>query len=277
MIALSLPSTNKRKAAYSLLEVLVSVAVSSTILGVLFYLLSLTLDQWTSQTDGQVNSAEARSALTYLEEDLSAIVIKNRGEAEWLRVQHLQISDIGTMPWLTFLTKPTDTDKAAIGDVCAVSYRIEKRSAFSGHEPVHGLYRMILSPEETAEFVGTTDLNTDYWQSRESEAVSLDRFLAGYVIGFDLLFHLRDPEGNIHILESNREIRAAQKVTDGSGLEVISGVPKGSIIASVEIRLTVIDRGAQHILNANSMTLDEITSRYGRIYLSVVEFPEPSF
>ncbi len=267
------PAQTENREGFTLLEVLVSITVSSVLLGILFYLLSFTLDQWRSQTDGQINSAEARSALSYLEEDLKSVVVKNDNDAEWLRVTSVPVSDIGDVSWLTFLTRPTDVNRSESGDVCAVSYRVEKQPAFEGHEPVHALYRMALSPEETAAFVGTDDLNGDYWAARTRQSVALDRYLAGYVVGFDLVFRVRDPDGEIHVLEPNEEIRAARTVTVGEG----SSVPDGSVLASAEIRLTVVNRGAQQILNGQTMPLQEIVTRYGQTYHTVVEFPHPSF
>ncbi len=266
---------------FTLVELLVTLAITSVLLLALSSLLSVSLTQWNRQTGRHLSNSEAQWALNTLVDDLQSILPKSDG-SEWLQVRAVTVENLGPTPQLMFLARPMDADAASEnrsgafrpGDVCALCYRLEKRDPFDGGDPMHALYRTVLSPEETMEQLGAENLLDAYWRGNAGETTQTDNLLGAHIIGLDLTFRIHQPDGAEETLRQGFGLRALHELRIGDA--EVSPFPDGSYLRSVTIVLTTIDPAAQSLLNAGTVPLEEIVKRHGRQYSAVVEFPTPA-
>lgn len=263
----------RHSAGLSLVELLVSMAITAVLLVMLASLLSVSLNKWNDQTGRVASDSEARAALETIVADIRSVMIKAHG-AEWWNVKMESVEDIGSQPVLKCLSRPMDGGGAESGDVCAIQYRVEKRSLFGSGDPVHGLYRCVLSPSKTFESAGASDLDTEVWLSHRDESVQTDWLLAANVVDLQFRFQFLDPEGNRQWVDSVSSLRIGEGV---QLFPVHSDVPEGAELTHVEIVLMVVDRVGQQLLNSGDMAYDEVCTRYGRSYQSTVAIPSTSF
>lgn len=261
----------KRFQAFSLIELLVAVAVTSVLLVLLSELLSVTLHQYRRETDEHVKNAEAHAVLDLLEEDLRAAVIKGDG-SEWLNVKRIRMEDSTETPWLMFLSRPTDSGGVKSGDVCAVSYRVEYQEPFAKGEKVPCLYRCVLSPEETFQYLGSRDLYTDIWKDRVAEARSPDCFLASNVARLDYVFHVEAEDGSRHTLTANREVRGARFIWTEAE-QTNPDTPETSYLKGIRIGITILNATGQKALNAGSVSREDAIAKYGKSYSAEMTYP----
>ncbi len=250
----------------SLLELLVAVTISSVIIVLLSSLLLTSLNQWNRQTGRMQNNVEAHVALDMLVDDLRSVVLKE-GKSEWLHIRTREVAGVGEVTDLLLLGRPID-NRATRGDVAAIAYRIEKRAPFPGGDPLHGLYRTVLSPEETIDYLGAENLYEEIWKNRAS--LSTDDLVCSYVVELDLDVVFLVPDGTFHRLNSTRELRCSHFATLESA--ELSTIPPGSQVFGVDMRLTVVDRFAQNLLNQDEVNLEEFVARHGYTYTSTVDF-----
>ncbi|MCB1062034.1 MAG: prepilin-type N-terminal cleavage/methylation domain-containing protein [Verrucomicrobiae bacterium] len=260
-----------RARGFTLLELLVSITVSIGLFALLYSILNLALTRWRNDTSGYLNNVEAQVALDSLAEDLRSIVIKQDG-SEWLQVQPILVENLGTLPWLMFLGRPMSDGSMDSSSPRAISYRLEKRDPFNSNEPFHALYRTVLSAEETIEKLGSKNLYEEIWRSRELDAVGTDQFLASHVVGLELLFQLRTPDGKPFTLKNGTGLRISTQIET---IPPSAPIPPDSILESLQINLTVVDPVGQEMLSGGGTSLDEIVTRFGRTQSAFVTFSQP--
>ncbi|MCB1229847.1 MAG: prepilin-type N-terminal cleavage/methylation domain-containing protein [Verrucomicrobiae bacterium] len=258
----------------TLIELLVAMVISSVLLVILASLLSVSLTQWNRQSGKRLEQTEAQMALATMVEDLQSILLKRDG-SEWLQVKAVVVDDLGQTPQLMFLARPTDVSPDRKGDVCAISYRLQKRDPFHAKEPIHALYRAVIPPEAAIQKLGAEDLDIAYWSGGSIDPVATDNLIAANIVRLSLSFQLEEPDGTIKTVSEGFGWHARREITVGAAED--SPYPEGTFIRRLEIRLTSIDRTAQLLLSDGTLPLDEIISRFGRDYGTVVEFPRPLF
>ena len=169
---------SSRRAAFTLVEILVATAISSTILLAIFALLgsSLTLFNRTSHAIGQ--SADARFALERISADLSGIVITS-GTIQCVENHPSLYSGIPSYNAadkngsLFFVTPSLN---AGAGDLCVVAYRLNRRSLALERAMVDSASAWSNSPKYLASGYPSLD-----WEPVAGNAVEFEIHLFTYL------------------------------------------------------------------------------------------------
>lgn len=264
------PKSYRRRltVGFSLIELLTAMTISSMLLVLLASLLTTSLNRWQRDTNQIQKNVEGGASLELIKRDLQSIVPKSDG-AEWLHVSQVQVDNLGTKPWLMFLA--TAQEHGTTGDhgssVCAISWRLEKQVLPGSDDSIHALYRKALPPTETIKHLGAEDLMTEIWIGREDETTTADSLVATHIVDFELIFTIRTPTGGVESISTQ-----SLRLTKGTSKH--SKIPTGSIVESVEIRCTSLDRDGQYRLNdEGDRSLAEIILKHGQDYRAFIEFP----
>lgn len=147
---------NKDLRAFSLLEILVSIALLSLLFLLLATISTTAISFWHRLEAKQKNLREASAALQLITSDLrSAIVLKSSSENYFFTAfPNKNFPDNSTLFFLAALPKEK---RVSSGDCCAVGYflAVEKNV----HETaIYDLYRFYLSSEETVEAMAQSRL-----------------------------------------------------------------------------------------------------------------------
>ena len=127
----------RQVASFTLVEMLVSIAVFSLIVLLLFTLMSSATKLWRQQTGEEESYREARSALNALSHDMNgALTSTNAG---WF-----YSNGTNQLAFLTTLPNTAQNTNVAPGDICAVGYSLEwSTNDASGYQTNMSLYRYI--------------------------------------------------------------------------------------------------------------------------------------
>lgn len=248
--------------AMSLVELLVSVAITLSVMVILAMIVSSVSNQWTRGSSRFLLNTEAGVALDYLVQDLRSIVRKGDG-SEWLKIRKANSGVANQEFLMLFLAQPLDGK----GKVATIAYRLGFRDPMGGAEERPALYRCVFPPEDTIEHLGEEELEAA-WNSRLGEVVDDDWFLAENVIEVSFTFHLKDSAGKGIVIECLNDVR-------GGKVLVVDGAPAtlaGTTLESATVSLMLLDEAGLRVLRQESMALSEIISRYGHEYVEDVQF-----
>ncbi|QQL44295.1 PulJ/GspJ family protein [Sulfuriroseicoccus oceanibius] len=263
MIAPSSQNPTAGRRGFSLIELLISMTITSVILLVMLSLTATVADTWRKSRNKLFSNATARGAFERIATDLdSAYFVSRLENAEWFRVLPDKsglangVVASGEDPtWLMFFTSPTDRSSDAPGDVVTMSYRLVEQDPVeeNGDFPLYSLYRAF--PVDYAnidnaakvtfdEVLGKPDL-TAYWKSGAGEAFSRDSayLLATNVVDFQVVPMLRDATGKLVKVAPGTEVSVTSEGVVANGVN-LSANGVGALLYGVEVNLTVLDEGA---------------------------------
>ena len=249
--------------ATTLIELLVSVAVTLSIMVLLAMIVSSVSRQWTGGSSRFLLDAEASVALDYLVEDLRSMVRKGDG-SEWFKIRKSSAGGANQDFLILLLAQPLDGE----GKVATIAYRLGFHDPMGGSEERPVMYRCVFPAEETIEHLGAAELEVA-WNDRLEEVVDDDWFLAENVVEVSFTFHLRDADGKSVTVECLNEASGGKSVVvDGAPLTVA-----GTTLERATVSLLLLDEMGLRVLEQESMSLPEIIARYGREYVEEVSFP----
>lgn len=249
--------------ATTLVELLVSMAITLSVMVLLAMIVSSVSNQWTGGSSRFLLNTEAGVALDYLVQDLRSIVRKGDG-SEWLKIRKSNAGGANQDFQILFLAQPLDGQ----GKVATIAYRLGFQDPMGGDDERPVMYRCVFPPEDTIEHLGAGDLEAA-WNSRLEEVVDADWFLAEKVIEVSLTFHLKDSDGKSVLVECLNE-------ASGGTTLVVDGAPvtvAGTTLESATVRLMLLDETGLQVLRQGSLPLPEIIARYGHEYFEEVPFP----
>ncbi len=257
---------------FSLVELLVTMTLSVTLLGILAYALDGISRGYVRSQDAILSDRESGLALDLLMTDLECMVIPRSFEGETveaLRASPFQTGQVQST-WLTFLSRTDDKEpNVAEGVVRAVSYRIALQDPIDGAtgsgQPSYSLYRTVLPAQETFDHaLSATDSRTEIWENKGlvPDITSPIDYLVGNVVDFRVRFITN---GFSEGLPSNPgdtvTFRSDQTFAGPEGSEV---AVNESIVA-VEVAITVLSQAGAEALHAG-MSLSEAIERFGNRY-----------
>ena len=183
------------QAAFTLLELMVSMSITLILLGVVTYLTSLSSDTFRESRDEVRSARQAKEALDAIGKDFEAMVVRNDGSGNMWLYAAVEPELDGDNVANTTLAGPANkkmTNAARLiffagaadrydgdiggasdngGDVCAVSYRLAYRDQISdlnpdnaNAHPVFSLYRHVVDPDDS--FSGKKDSNGNHVAAR---------------------------------------------------------------------------------------------------------------
>ncbi len=123
-------------ASFTLVEMLVSVAIFSLLVLLLFGLMEGASKLWRRQTAAEESFREARSALNVLSRDMYGAVISTN--TYWF-----YCNGTNQLAFLTTLPNTAQGSTDALGDVCAVGYSLEWGPSETGGQNNMSLYRYV--------------------------------------------------------------------------------------------------------------------------------------
>ncbi len=254
--------TRREREAFTLIELLVATTVALLLLGLLVTIVSRSMAITRTANASLLAYNSASSALDLIALDLDSLAV-TRQPFEYL--QSIK-EDVGALTGQTRLlllsiASQDNTSAPDFGQLRAVSYRLLKQDPISGGSgpgAVYGLYRSTLDTATSfASFAGQTDLAPAF----ASLNASLDDFVVGNVIDFQIRFYpARDS------VPANGSGASPQPVRISGNGTTISGAAYAGVLAWAEISLTVLeDRdNAMARLEAGSLTLADAKAQYGR-------------
>ena len=273
-----------RVQAFSLIELMVALAIAAILTLMIGQMMSSVLKSWTKEKGNLRKNMDARAVIELLVSDLQALVIRPdplRVDMEWFH----KINDttakaeadanggyLSAKPsWLMFLAVPVDRNTSVAGNVCAVSYRVGYQDPLmtgaAGNYRQTGLFRCRREADETFKNVlNLTNLHTNYWALPTANPRVASDFLIANVIDFQVAFEALNPDDSVVTIPPSATVRLGDKLqVDPSP----GNLQDGAKLQSVDLVLTLINEDAVKKLETVSGTprnriISESSQRYVR-------------
>ncbi len=302
----AVPKPASRK-AFTLVEILAATAIMTIIVASVMGIVTDVMGAWNRASSKLTATSEARMALDVIAQDLQGAMFDKSG-TQWLKIQ---VANEGpgrsNNTALMFFTVPVDRDRKKSdgteipGDVCAVSYRLAYQNPFRGGsagQRVFGLYRAVVSPEQTFNgppsggLIAMKDLYGSFWRGAEGTGtqstinpIGLTNLLATNVVAFRVAPYLQLSDGKIAPMRADRSAGGLPLETGDylSVREIIEGRPdvtggKTAVrVAYADVSLTILTEEGLKLLNEpgrtmSSVEFEELVSKYGYAYTRRVYF-----
>ena len=263
------------KRGFTLMELMVAMAITTIIVTVLVSITSIALDTWNRSRSELRASRQAKSMLDTMARDFEALVTRRGNTNEWLSAitESQKIGDkleSTNASKLIFFSAPTDRYNGEIGksadlggDVSCVAYGLEYKdpigSAGAGFE-TFVLNRLLVNPDETFnKLLGKTDLTAELPKC----TVKLDdptNFVCENIYQFTITFHVQVSQAStgaspvttivnvpVKLGKTNANQTTNSFKIKGTGIEsgyaggtVTNDELKGGRITAMEVSATVI-------------------------------------
>ena len=198
------------KSGFTLVELLVSMAITMIIVTVLVSVTSMAMDTWNRSRSELRASRQAKAMVDTMARDFEALVTRSGNTYEWLSaIAEAVEDDVGgnqNASKLVFFTAATDRYKGEIGvagvdlggDVSCVGYRLARKVPIGGDSDeilkTFVLNRLLVDPKETFDtLLGQSDIGSKFLPSaalgvRLSEQ---ENFVCENVFQFTVTFHVQ--------------------------------------------------------------------------------------
>jgi prepilin-type N-terminal cleavage/methylation domain-containing protein len=201
------PSPTKRAKGFTLIELMVAMAITTVIVTVLVSITGVALDTWQRGRAEIRASRQAKSMLDTMAKDFESLVSRRGNNFEWLysKVEEELPGPSANMSSnaaeLIFFTAATDRYKGEIGtatdnggDVSCVSYQLQYQDPVKGTEEANSstfvLYRLLVNPDDTfKDLLGKDDLETAF-QSYDAKVKEVENFVCENVYQFTLTYQV---------------------------------------------------------------------------------------
>jgi prepilin-type N-terminal cleavage/methylation domain-containing protein len=276
------PRKNPALAGFTLMELMVAMAITTIIVTVLVSITSIAMDTW-NRSRSEIRAArQGKAMIDAVSRDLECLVTRRGNEFEWLSV----LGNQGGMPGpsalqstnaakLVFFSASTDRYNGEIGiqgkdlggDVSCVSYVLDYKDPITGTgtgTETFVLNRLLVNPDETfLNLLGKDSLDTAF-ASKQTELKRVENFVCENVYQFTLTFHVE-----VNVVSGTTTTPTVVPVTVGQGSGSTAGkflikgtgietdFSKGSItqeqlkagrLKAVEVSLTVLsDAGVDQL------------------------------
>ncbi|MCW1915477.1 prepilin-type N-terminal cleavage/methylation domain-containing protein [Luteolibacter sp. GHJ8] len=234
------PKTSKHSGGFTLIELMVAMAITTVIVTVLVSITGIALDSWQRGRSEIRASRQAKSMLDTMAKDFESLVSRRGNNFEWL---YAKVADNLPGPSanqssnaadLIFFTAATDRYLGQIGtasdlggDVSCVAYKLEYQDPVTGEEEAEGdsstfvFYRYLVDPKETFDdLLGQADLD-DAFSSKDDKIKEPENFVCENIYQFTLTF----------------QVEVTQQQTGGTTTTVPVRVTLGENGAGKEMRL----------------------------------------
>ena len=198
------------KSGFTLVELLVSMAITMIIVTVLVSVTSMAMDTWNRSRSELRASRQAKAMVDTMARDFEALVTRSGNTYEWLSaIEEAVEDDVGgnqNASKLVFFTAATDRYKGEIGvagvdlggDVSCVGYRLARKVPIGGDSDeilkTFVLNRLLVDPKETFDtLLCQSDIGSKFLPSaalgvRLSEQ---ENFVCENVFQFTVTFHVQ--------------------------------------------------------------------------------------
>lgn len=261
--------------AFTLVEMLVSLAITMLILVLGFTVCHHTLDVWNGGRQMLEKNAEARVAFDELASELQTLFVRQT-EAEWFTLSFDPSvggdkHKLSQMPWLRFSAAPS-------GGPSTVSYRMAWRDPVvkEGKHPVFGLYRFTgsisgLFPGEEDRPDDSPRLIADrYWKDQEEmqRLTSPYSLVAMHAVDFDVVVWFRD-RARSRMVPPGTVVRITGAKVETS--PPVAGFDHVSQLEAIGVGITSLSKEGATLLRAGGIPLDDIIREHGQHFATKVE------
>jgi len=271
------PAPSSKRSGFTLIEVLVSSALTLVFMAMLFAVLIGAMNAWQAGTGRLQGNADARMALDILSSDLQSMVARQTTYGqEWL------VSDLIATPNdpagrsatnLIFFAPSLDRDSGQQGDIVAINYRIGFFDPLAPNSNradtlIFGLYKTMATTADTfTDALGLQDIRNGFWNSRNT--LAREALLIPNVVDFKVSWIVELPNGSTR-LEPSGVILRNQLFT--------ASHPTAVRIVSAELSLTILtDEGAGRVQTLaagnqlNPARMNSVIEEFGRVYTKRVQ------
>jgi prepilin-type N-terminal cleavage/methylation domain-containing protein len=313
MISMKTRLSPKRPGGFTLIELMVAMAITTVIVTVLVSITGVALDTWQRGRAEIRASRQAKSMLDTMAKDFESMVSRRGNSFEWLYSKvdtDLPGSTANTSSNaadLIFFTAATDrylgqigTDQDAGGDVSCVSYKLEYQDPVKGTDDENSstfvFYRLLVDPDDTfKDLLGQTDLKAAF-SSYDDKVKEVQNFVCENIYQFTLTYQVEVTQagsGNsgstvVPVRVTLGEDAAGTEMRlRGNGLETDASVGslqppvsldelKAGRLKGVEIGITVLSDAAVIRLNTQGLkdeVREKILAQESFQYSRTVELP----
>lgn len=180
------PSPSQRQ-GFTLVEVLVSSAITLIVLSMLFSILLSAMTAWQAGTSRLQTNSDARLALDLIAQDLQSMVARQTTlDQQWLVSGEIAVPRVNIAnemnftadlqsTWLTFFAPSLDRDPGQQGDIVAISYAVVYQDPLTSDanraHPILGLYKTMISTRGTfLHALGNEDIISGFWENQALDA-----------------------------------------------------------------------------------------------------------
>lgn len=198
----------KRSKGFTLIELMVAMAITTVIVTVLVSITGVALDTWQRGRAEIRASRQAKSMLDTMAKDFESLVSRRGNNFEWLysKVETDLPGPSENMSSnaaeLIFMTAATDRYQGQIGtaddlggDVSCVSYQLQYQDPVKGTEEKNSstfvLYRLLVNPDETfKDLLGKDDLSTAFSTKYKDKVKEVENFVCENIYQFTLTYQV---------------------------------------------------------------------------------------
>jgi prepilin-type N-terminal cleavage/methylation domain-containing protein len=198
------------KRGFTLIELMVAMAVTTIIVAVLVSITSIALDTWTRSRSEVRAARQAKTMVDSMAHDFEALVTRRGNQFEWLMAKYdPNLATLGTdtmtssnASQLIFFSAPTDryegdvTADTSKGDVSCVSYALKYQDPIQGAGTSANflrtfvMYRLLVDPDDAfTSLLGKTDLESAF-NTFSAQQADVANFLCENVYQYTLTFHV---------------------------------------------------------------------------------------
>jgi len=305
----------KSRRGFTLLELMVAMAITALIVTVLVSITGIALDSW-RRSRAQVRAAsQAKAALEIMSKDFESLLVRSGNSYQWLvaRVEPElasggsglggpQDNQMPNAAQIVFFNSATDRYDGEIGgskdeggDVTTVGYRLIYRDPIldrdegQGAYPVFALYRNLIDPKLTFDkLLGKTDLIAAY-KNFQSDDYKPENFVVENIFGLTLTFVVEYEDSKepgvmktqrISIMQSGTGSSATREfIIAGDGIKMNGGGGSKDVangrVISVDISITILSDFGLQQAAKTSIPTDQIIREHGFHYSKSVIVPQP--
>lgn len=306
-------SPNRRFRGFTLIELMVAMAITTVIVTVLVTITGVALDSWQRGRAEIRASRQAKSMLDTMAKDFESMVSRRGNSFEWMYAK-ISTDLPGTAANMSsnaadviFFTAATDrylgeigTANDAGGDVSCVSYKLEYQDPVKGTDDEDSstfvFYRLLVNPDETfKDLLGQADLKSAF-SSYDNKVKEVQNFVCENIYQFTLTFQVEVTQpGSGNSAPTTVPVRVmlgedaagTEMILRGNGLETDASVGslkpavsldelKAGRLKGVEIGITVLSDAAVIRLNTPNLKQDvreKILAQESFQYSRTVELP----
>lgn len=303
----------KRFRGFTLIELMVAMAITTVIVTVLVSITGVALDSWQRGRAEIRASRQAKSMLDTMAKDFESMVSRRGNSFEWMYAKiatdlpGTSANMSSNAADLIFFTAATDRYLGEIGsandaggDVSCVSYKLEYQDPVKGTDEDDSstfvLYRLLVNPDQTfKDLLGQADLKAAF-SSYDDKVKEVENFVCENIYQFTLTFQVEVTQpGTGNSAPTTVPVRVTlgedaagkEMILRGNGLETDASVGslkpvvsldelKAGRLKGVEIGITVLSDAAVIRLNTQGLkqeVREKILAQESFQYSRTVELP----
>jgi prepilin-type N-terminal cleavage/methylation domain-containing protein len=295
---------------FTLIELMVAMAITTIIVTILISITSISLDTW-NRSRSEVRAARQAQAMTeILARDFEAMVVRPGNNFEWLIAE--SADSVGSVSNqspssvdLILFTAATDRYDGVIGgdadmggDISTIGYALRFKDPIgagggTSEFPTFVLYRKLVNPDDTfRDLLGQQDLKAAF-VPYENDIEDMANFVCENIYQFTVSFHLVDllkqsgagpaemEPGPVSVT-LNQDFSSFKLAGDGIEANIPASAFPADVrlgpstrIDAVEISITVLSDNALTAIRGNAVVSDDFIRKNSYQYSKRIEVPRP--